>query len=588
MKKNFLWLSALPFFVLGHSRIFELDVPFHARVGEDILRTGRVLTLDSWSRTGAGMAWFNHEWLGTVMTALVAGLGEPFGWLPTFRALLLFLLFVLLGRLVQVRQPSRETAWVSGLLLLPAVYCSHWFQIRPEIWAFLCFSILLLLWGAPAAGRSGALRRGAAVFGLLLAWVNFHGGTLPFGLAAVGWWLLVCKDSLPGRWRWAALVVLPGVWLASPIGWHAVREAVSTLGASGELLGNPDLEPLSWKYLSPRYAFFAAWIWLLLGGLAGLGFWEVRRQKVRRQGEAPWFLQLSRALPLALLYLAVSFIKARAMPYLVFLLLPASSVGFGFLWESFRARAPFALRMVLVSGLGALSFFVAWKHNQVSFQPLGFGLSETVFPLRSVQFLRHVRPDGPLYNSTNFGAYLTHELREMPILDATSGQAPGDRISADRREALKGGAAGFQAFVDRQGYNTALIEYLEPKPVPGGLLQVSDAYFPPGKWAVVFFDNASQVLARRIPRHEELIRNHEIRLLTRFSPGDGAARLQSDPAFSRLFRFETERCLRFDPQNFICLLSKAAFLRQEGRMDEVLELESRARSVQGRLSTIRF
>jgi hypothetical protein len=575
------WL--LPFLIWGHFQVIEADLPFHARVGEEILRTGRVLTTDFWSWPDAGVPWFNHEWLSTVAIHAFARAGSDYALVPTFRALLIALVFGLASSLLVLRARSRESRWLQAASLLPALFCATWLQMRPELFAFVFWFLLLRVWarrldaGEPAASAD---RRLLLSFLILLGWANFHSGTLPFGL------LLSCAalffDPAIGPraglrlWKWA--VLFSSTWLLTPIGWNSIHVAFSTL-AGPRATGNPDLEPLSFRFFSPDYGFLSGWIWVLwIGAAAYFGVRATAGAANRFEG-TPWASK--HFVPsVAFTIFAVALVRARAMPYLLFFLLPVIGAGIDEAIERLRARRGLnGTRLVLLSAL----LMAAWVpmmglHVSRAFSAsLGFGVSAPHFPVQSARFLNQAKPLGPLYNETDFGGYLIDQVRDLKVADATSGDTR--RIySRELEEARADLARRFPAFVEKQGFNTAVLRRFEPEPDgKGGVVFRLDQLFDPSRWALVFFDNAAMVLVRRIPAHEELIRRFEYRLLPRMLPDEGASRGSRDGVFAQAFAAETRRCLETDPDNFWCLLSQAAFLDSSGNAAGAAVLLARAR-----------
>src|SRR5206468_11780754 len=56
--------------------LIDGDVWWHIRAGEEVLRTGRIPNVDSWSIVAAGRPWTSQDWLANVILALGNGMGE--------------------------------------------------------------------------------------------------------------------------------------------------------------------------------------------------------------------------------------------------------------------------------------------------------------------------------------------------------------------------------------------------------------------------------------------------------------------------------------------------------------------------------
>ena len=105
--------------------LIDGDVWWHIRAGEEVLRTGRVPHVDTWSIVGGGRPWTSQDWLANVLLALGNAMGA---WGQTGLSLLFgaltVLAFWILWRAIALRVPrSAGRAGSSGCPLassLPA------------------------------------------------------------------------------------------------------------------------------------------------------------------------------------------------------------------------------------------------------------------------------------------------------------------------------------------------------------------------------------------------------------------------------------------------------------------------------------
>jgi len=56
--------------------LIDGDVWWHIRAGEEVLRSGRIPNVDTWSIVGAGRPWTTQDWLANVLLALGNGMGD--------------------------------------------------------------------------------------------------------------------------------------------------------------------------------------------------------------------------------------------------------------------------------------------------------------------------------------------------------------------------------------------------------------------------------------------------------------------------------------------------------------------------------
>ncbi len=78
---NFLfWLTIfITFFVLGISNL-DPDLPWHLKVGQDILQSGQIPTIEQYVFPTFGEHWVDHEWLSNLLLFLIYNLFGKFGY----------------------------------------------------------------------------------------------------------------------------------------------------------------------------------------------------------------------------------------------------------------------------------------------------------------------------------------------------------------------------------------------------------------------------------------------------------------------------------------------------------------------------
>ena len=155
--------------------LIDGDVWWHIRAGEEVLRTGRIPNVDTWSVVGAGRPWTSQDWLANVILAL----GERMGaWGETalsflFGALTL-LAFWILWRAIAIRLPTigwaSRVVWLSfGLLLAGPVM-----GVRVQVLDLLMATgVVWILWRYQLDPRP----RWLVALPLIAAlWANLHAG----------------------------------------------------------------------------------------------------------------------------------------------------------------------------------------------------------------------------------------------------------------------------------------------------------------------------------------------------------------------------------------------------------------------------
>ena len=223
---NRLWLFlavALPVLASLLAPMSTVDLTYHLRAGGEILATGAIPAIDTWTFTAAGQPWVDQQWGAQVVLALAERLGSWTG-LVLFRALLTGLIF---GSVLAMARRRGLDARTAALLTIGAfLVAAPAMALRPQLLGMACFAVVLLL----VVDRRAHPNRLWLVPLIVAVWANLHGsfflGPLVLGLA----WLGDIHDRVPKPHR--ALLV----------------GAVSTLTAS----------------LTP----FGPWVWAYAVGLS--------------------------------------------------------------------------------------------------------------------------------------------------------------------------------------------------------------------------------------------------------------------------------------------------------------------------------
>ena len=245
-------LSVLLFLVvvtLSLGAIVDPDLPGHVAYGLDHLRSGQLQRTDPYSYSALGDAWVNHEWVFELTSAWVfmrlGGGGlvalQAFAWSAT-GALVLW----------RLRKGSRDLVPGAILYLLFAALAFAAITIRPQLFTYLLFAVLLVCLEEARGGRLWTLAAAGSLFAL---WVNLHGGFLA-GLGVIGLYTLgllldaALKRGAPGDQEapparpWllfglaaAACFAGAALTLANPYGMGLHAFLVESLGRPRPMIG---------------------------------------------------------------------------------------------------------------------------------------------------------------------------------------------------------------------------------------------------------------------------------------------------------------------------------------------------------------
>lgn len=221
---------ALPVLAALLAALPATDLTYHLRAGEEILITGRIPTVDSWTFTVAGEPWFDQQWGAQLMLTAVYRVA---GWtgLVVFRAALVGVIAAATFELCRRQGMGiRLAAWLAlGAFAVAAPAMA----LRPQLIAMALFALTLLL----VTDRETHPRRLWAVPVIAVVWANVHGSfflaPLVLGLA----WLADLAERSPRRHLGLAVAVVTlGACCVTPSG-PAVWVYALQLGANPAVTG---------------------------------------------------------------------------------------------------------------------------------------------------------------------------------------------------------------------------------------------------------------------------------------------------------------------------------------------------------------
>jgi hypothetical protein len=210
--------------------LIDGDVWWHIRAGEEVLRTGRVPNVDTWSIVGLGRPWTSQDWLANVLLAVGNSLGE---WGQTGLSLLFgaftVLAFWVLWRAIALRVPG--IGWASRLIWLSIglVLAGPVMGVRVQVLDLLLASgVVWICWRYLVDPRRRWLI-GLPLIAIL--WANLHAGWVLLFLLAGAMLVGEAVDRLLRRSPAGR----------QPLGWAELRDlALALLAATVALAANPN------------------------------------------------------------------------------------------------------------------------------------------------------------------------------------------------------------------------------------------------------------------------------------------------------------------------------------------------------------
>lgn len=483
MVLNWLSLAAvvLSIFCISLWNLWEQDVFWQIRAGDEILRGQGLQKIDEWSLTGRGRPWINIQWLGCVLLRIVHLVGDVPG-LIVFRGLVAAVLFGLIALLIRGPSPGSRLLRLS---LIPLIFYMLAFkmEVRPDLLVMVLFAVLVHLWTTD-------FRRNVrlCVSGVLIPLAaNIHAGTVPFLiLALIGF--LWDSPMFPRKSKFILIAASGSLLFMNPYGWQIIPVLREHLAyARVAKLANYDHYPLSLSAQSFAYFGLAGWLWPIFA----LGAWYCALDVCCKPRETdrrfPWG-----TIVVGAIFTLLAIGRMRAIPYHALFFLPFVGRKISDLardWAGLRTPRLTLTSFLIVCGVGL--GFIHFRNFPLAY---GLTLSRHVFPVGTTKYLNDHRPQGHLFHGAGVGGYLVWNAREYQtfvdtretmfrhmeqrLLDATASEKVTHALCAEWQ------------------VNTALMPGVAPHFLPGvGFDDVLGRYFPESEWAITSYDPISIVFS---------------------------------------------------------------------------------------------
>ena len=476
---------------LCFARVAETDAGFH-------LAVGRLIAHGDWPRTNAlsfafaATPWTPTSWLYDVVAF---ALTDRFGVaaLQGLTFLLVAAALALTGLACARAAPGG--AWLApvlAILLLPRA------TARPHVASWVALSAVLAL---SLAARGKPWRWRAASVPIVLLAANVHtGAAFAAALAA-----LFCAEAFLDTRDWRELVVAAAALLAtlaSPAG-AAQLSSLLFHYSVGAVVQIQEFQPTPF----PREAgFFAA-----------LAVAVVLAARARRERPA----ELA-----AILVFGVLGLRAWRMAYeLEIVAAPTLARGL----VELKTRAGRRAAALAAAGLALVGAAGHRLDRELASLRFGAAFDERVLPVRAAAFVEAEALDGPHFNALRDGGYLEWALPRVPaFIDARLEAYPPELWR--RLEGVEHARPAFFAL---------LADYHADWAIASRVAEALNGYglfHDPARWALVHWDEASEVYLRRAaPRFAEQIARLEYRLFRPYGKILGAveaARPDELPAYA--------------------------------------------------------
>ena len=428
------------------------DLFWHLATGRWIIEHQALPATDPFAVASAQHAWINGEWLFQIIAYGLDSMAGLAG-LSVARALFAGGLFTL----IFLRARRDSDPYVALLLTSVAFAGSAWtLDFRPA-------SIAMLFVAIAVAGRSTLVHAINAVF-----WITVH----PSALLAPGIAALTTRRVVP-------VVAASLALLVNPYGWRAIAAPLELMSFVGEFVNA--------EWMPSRPSVFPLLYLLVLAGSAAL--------LIRRAGW--WRILLFAGFAL----LAVRHVRHQPLFYAAFPLLVA---------PAFPAGLPAMRRSIAVAASIVAVVLVGFTADH------RLGVAPERFPFQAVARLQSSGLQGNIYNPDQFGGFLIWSFYPQRRV-LTDGRNELHREYIAEYARARNDQRAWRALLAKYHIDLAVDEMRPPLRVidarTGSVrsMPASLAYWPRNEWALIAYDEAGMVFARRDAHPREVIERFEIR-----------------------------------------------------------------------------
>jgi hypothetical protein len=470
-------LAAVLCFGLLSPEIRDSDFWWHLRTGQYIVETRSLPVPDPFAYTTAAapLAYpseavvrrFNltHEWLAQALF-YAAYRAAGFPGVVLLRALLLTAFCGLAGLLAWRRSGVPDRGWIAGLIA--AAIAVPFALDRPQFFTYLFLALTMVI--------LESRRRLWLLLPLFLIWANCHGGFF------LGWVVLgaYCAEALVARlrhrplaeeralWMWSAAAVLAsGI---NPNGFRAVQVLLLYRSSAMQSYLLEWARPELWP--PPLFA-------LLLAAAAAAMVWARRTVRI-----TDWLLLAA--------FSAAAFTAER------------NTIFIGFFAPVFLAAyLPWKRALPAAAGwIAAIALVCGIYVGTATGNSFEFRAAEWRYPKGAVEFLATHQVTGRMFNTYEYGGYLTWRLwpRERVFID---GRALSEQVFGDYARVLYNhdGSGGKSAaeLLDQYGVQVIVMNTFEY--ATGTVYLLAPALADPAQtdWKLVYRDPQALVWMRRPP-----------------------------------------------------------------------------------------
>jgi hypothetical protein len=436
-------LTPLLVFFLSTRTPNDNDMWWHLRAGQEMVMRHQILTTDAFSFTRIGAQWINAFWLSDIGIYGLFRLGGFFA--LTFAAACLITLIMV----VIFKHSLGPTKLIVCLILIGSLGMSPFSGVRPQLISFLLLAILDL--ELTQFKQSGKPHPWFLVL-LFVLWANTHGGFI-WGFLLLGAFIvgqifnrLMSKENALS-WnnigkvgQWGLIAALST--LINPNGITLWKLPFYTVGVSITKISewaSPDFHRMDMQPM----------LWFIFLFIIGIGFAKTKLD----WGDALKFIGFS--------YLA--FVSQRSIGPFIVVAIPVVSKYLTLAWndrfkdglninvpETYQRKSqnlsPRTAQIINGIIILALGLVVIGRAYWVSRPALVY----SEYPVKAVNWVKTHKPTGSMFNSYNWGGFLTWELPEYPVFIDGRADLYGDELINGWWDVVNGTEKGLKLLDDWQ------------------------------------------------------------------------------------------------------------------------------------------
>ncbi len=499
MKRFILVVLAISIFLILLQKVYEPDTFWHIKTGEIIMKTKAIPHKDIFSFVTAGTDWTPPEWLSEIIFYLVYKAGD-FVLLNIFIIIIYGLCFILLFYILIQR--GITTILSATIVTIAAIAAWERSQPRPHIFTYLFLALMTLLIDEY---RLNGRRYIFFLPVISLFWINLHPES---AMAALIFLSIIIMEivkiylnrSISGKYSFlriedeqsagriiTLLIIFSLTLIANFINPQGYK-VFDFLFRHPDLVTKLEIN----EFLPLKFADFPK-TFLIIAIFMSIALFGIRKN----------FHEIH----LVICFGFLTFKFRRFLTEFFIFALPAAGIAIQFYLDiavNFIKRYAPSFPFKIINGFSAVLFliFVSYSISTLFYYDFysfkGIGLHQKYFPKSAFEFIERNEIKPNVYNSANFGgAMIFYFFPKQKVFEDT--RLISYEIMLKYKQSIN--RPDFPKIVEFYDINYSIIDT--------DLSIFSDYKEMKKHWALVYFDDFSEIFVKRIPENEYLYKGKE-------------------------------------------------------------------------------